>query len=256
MSTFREEGFLSSDTDALVARCCSEYKEWIDLCESINRYCLGIAGRLAVNPTDRQQHIASALFLRMIALYEASYILTKRGMVPECKVILRSLMESLFSLRAIVRNTGLAETFYQQHIVIKYKALKKLLDANPGLVNPENAKLLAVLKEKKRRAKELSVEELSSKARLHDFYASAWPFFSWSVHSNILELGQMIGGKSDELVDYVALKPDITEPDRYFMTGVECIVTGLHSVNELFKLNEADKIEEWSNKYKALFKRR
>jgi hypothetical protein len=260
LSEFDEEGFLSTETDGLAKQCHTRYKEWFELYEAINRYCLGLTSSLKFHSDNRQEYFTLALFLRMLGIFEGSYILIKRGMVSETKILLRTLMEALFSLCAVAKDKEAAEQFYQEHNYLKYKALKKMLKSNSKAIlsnGKDHGKRLAELENKVQtsKLKPLSVEDWATKAGLHDFYASAYIYFSWTVHSNVMEIGQLISGESDDSVQSVFLSPNIEEVYRYLMVGIECIVIALGSINELFHLKEKDKIEEYDRSYKRLFKK-
>jgi hypothetical protein len=259
LSEFDEEGF-STETDGLAKQCHTRYKEWFELYESINRYCLGLTSSLKFHSDNRQEYFTLALFLRMLGIFEGSYILIKRGMVSETKILLRTLMEALFSLCAVAKDKETAERFYQEHNYLKYKALKKMINSDSEIIlssKKNHGKRLAELKNKVQtnKLKPLSVEEWAEKAGLHDFYTSAYIYFSWTVHSNVMEIGQLISGESDESVRSVFLSPNIEEVYRYLMTGIECIVIALGSINELFRLKENDSIEEYTRSYKELYKK-
>jgi hypothetical protein len=260
LSEFGEEGFLSAEIDDLTQKCHTKYKEWFELHESINRYCWGLTSRLKFHSDNRQEYITFALFLRMLGIFEGSYILIERGMVSETKVLLRTLMEALFSLRAIAKDKEGAEQFYQEHNYLKYMALKKMLQANSQVIplnGRDHSKRLAELENevKTKKLKPLSVENWAKKANLHDFYISAYSYFSWTAHSNIMEIGQLLNGESDDSVRKIILSPNFEEVCKYLMTGIECIVIALGSINELFNLKENNKIEEFDRSYKELYKR-
>jgi hypothetical protein len=260
LSEFGEEGFLSTEINNLTEKCHTNYKEWFELHESINRYCWGLTSRLKFHSDNRQEYITFALFLRMLGIFEGSYILIERGMVSETKVLLRTLMETLFSLRAIAKDKEEAERFYQEHDYLKYTALKKMLQANSQVIplnGRDHSKRLAELENevKTRKLKPSSVEDWAKKAELHDFYISAYSYFSWTVHSNIMEIGQLLNGESDDSVRKILLSPNFEEVCKYLMTGIECIVIALGSINELFHLKENDRIGEYDRSYKELYKK-
>jgi hypothetical protein len=260
LSEFDKEGFLSTEIGGLTKRCHTHYKEWFNLYESINRYCWGLTSRLKFHSDNRQEYFTLALFLRMLSVFEGSYVLIERGMVSETKILLRTLMETLFSLCAVAKDKDAAERFYQGHNYLKYKALKKMLESHSPAIIPneiDHSKRLAELKNlaQTKKSKPLSVEDWATKAGLHDFYASAYIYFSWTAHSNVMEIGQLLQGESDDSVRKIVLSPNFEEVYRYLMTGIECIVIALGSINELFHLKENDRIEEYDRSYKELYKK-
>jgi hypothetical protein len=193
----------------------------------------------------------------MLSTFNGIYLLMERGMLCETKVLSRTLIEELFSLCAIAKNKEIANAFYQQNIILKYEALKKLVESSPNGVladGKEHGKRLSELKNMvgKTKIKKLSVKDLAEKAGLHEYYASAYPYLSWASHANILEIGQLLNGNSDDSVEGVSLSPQILELPRYFLAGMECMIVALRSMNDLFNLQENNKIEEYVSSYSEL----
>jgi hypothetical protein len=256
MSKFVEEGFLCTDMVAVEKRCHDQYKSWFELHESLNRYCLGILKKLAFHSDKKQEYVSIAIFIRMVSLFEGSYIVIERGMDSEATILLRSLMESLFSLGAITKDKDLAENFYQQHILLKSKGLSKLLESPSLTSGKDYTARLTELKKKvgERKIQQLTVEDLSKKAELHDFYTSAYPYFSWTVHSNILGIARHFQGDSDDQIQGVKWMPTTESLDKLFLTGIECIVVALRFLNSLFQLQEKECIEKFALDYQKLYK--
>jgi len=257
MSTFTDEGFLSTSMDEWSRECSGRYSEWFALCKEFNRYCVQLLRKLAHR--NRQESLAVALFIRLLSLFESSIILTERCMVNETKIQLRAMMEALFTLSAIAIDEAMVEQYYDNNILKKlnslryYKshgsdALLKGLDLDRRIEELDGMK-------KQKSIKPLTTKTLAQKAGLLDFYVSAYSFFSWTVHSNIIDIGQYIHGKSDEQIEEVSWHPQMEGIDKLLLTAMECAVIGLRSVNELFSLGVAGEIEKYFQRYHELAKK-
>ncbi|MFC1932820.1 DUF5677 domain-containing protein [Chloroflexota bacterium] len=259
MSTFTDEGFLSTSMDEWSKECFSRYSQWFVLCKEFNQYCLQLSQKLKVHENNRQEYIVLALFIRLLSFFEGSVILAERCMVNETKILLRGLMEALFALRAIANDKTVAEEYYHSHFLEKLKNLRLIkrsgshrfyhgLDLDKRIVELEE-----IVKQKG--IKRFTVESLAQKAELYEFYATAYLVFSWTVHSNVIDIAQYINGKSDDYIEGIFWQPQLEGIDKLLLTAMECAVIGLRSVNELFGLGATEEIEEYSQKYQTLAKK-
>lgn len=260
MSRFAEEGFLSTAMGGFSQQCRRKFSEWFALCSLVNRYGIGIIPRMGYHPDNRQEYLCAALFLRVLSTFEATVILTKRCMLDEARMILRALMEALFALRAIALDAEMAEAFYQNNLNLKLKALHKYKDSHSDDEIPHGVdvdKRVAELKEQVnvRGVSSVSVEKLARKAKLYDYYTSAYTVLSWTVHSNILDIASSyMAGRSDDYIEMVQLSPQMEEADKLLMSALECVVRALQSVNELFRLNAEEEIKDYTVQYQTLYR--
>lgn len=257
MSTFTDEGFLSTSMDEWLRECVGRYSEWFALCKEFNRYCVQLLPKLAHK--NRQEHLAVALFVRLLSLFESSIILTERCMVNETKIQLRAMMEALFTLRAITIDGTIAERYYDNNILEKLNNLRRYKRYGSeallkGLDLDKRIKELDAIKRQKR-IKPLNIETFAQKAGLSDFYVSAYPVLSWTAHSNVIDIGQYVRGKSDEEIEEISWHPQMEGLDEMLLTAMECAIIGLRSVNELFSLGVAGEIEEYFQRYHELAKK-
>jgi len=254
MSTFEDEGFLSTSMDEWSRACLGQYPEWFVLCREFNRYCVQLLPKLAHN--NRQKHLTVALFLRLLSLFESSIILTERCMVNETKIQLRAMMETLFTLKAVSIDETTAERYYYNNIWEKREALRRYKrygsdDLLKGLdLDKRLEELNGVIRQK--RIVQLTTKDLAEKAGLSDFYVSAYPVLSWTAHSNVIDIGQYIHGESDEEIEEVSWHPLMEGVDKLLLTAMECTIIGLQSVTELFSLDAAEEIEKYSQRYHKL----
>jgi hypothetical protein len=141
MSEFREEGFLSTEMVDASRQCRKQYAEWFTLCESINKFSIALTSKTTYHPDDRQECLAAALFLRALSIFEGTIILIERCMLNEAKILLRTLMEVLFALRAITLHAEVAEEFYQSHLTAKRRALRKFRKSSLNLTDSQGRDL-------------------------------------------------------------------------------------------------------------------
>jgi len=258
MSEFREEGFLSTAMFESSQQCRKQYAEWFTLCESINKFSVALTSKVAYHPDNRQECLAAALFLRALSTYEGTIILIERCMLNEAKILLRTLMEVLFTLRAITLHAEVAEEFYQSHLTAKRMALRKFMKSSLNLADSQRRDLTKRIKEldgliDKNRIN-TTTKYLAERAGLYDFYATAYTVLSWTVHSNILDIaGSHMDGQSDSHIDSIHLSVQMEEVEKWFMSACECMVIAMESVNDMFKAGVENEIADYARRYKNLF---
>jgi len=238
--------------------CRRRYSDWFTLCEDFNRFCVQLSQNIKIRGNSRQDYLVVALFFRLLSIFEGSVILAERCMFNETKVLLRTLMENLFILQAIVNDESMAERYYEYHFFEKRNNL--LLIRRHGTAKLyEGLDLEKRLREledivNQRGIKKLTVSFWANKADLNEFYATAYPVLSWTTHSNVIDIGQYIRGESDEEVEGVSWSPQMVEIDKLLLTAIECVVIGLRSINKLFNLGAEEDIIKYSNRYQRLAK--
>ena len=259
MSNFIEEAFFSSYIIEKSKILHQQNAEWFELCESINKFSLGITSKIVCHRNSRSECLVAALFLRVISTFEATIILINSCITIESQILIRALMESLFALRAITLNENIAEEYYQYNLKIKKQALEHLLKSPSGVDKSKLPEIYKSVKELEtqielRKIKNVSVKYLAEKGDLLDYYYTAYTKLSWTVHSNILDVGQThMVGKSDNYIDSIHLSIQIDDVDTPFLTALECLVIALRSVNNFFKTNVESDIKAYENQYKTLY---
>jgi hypothetical protein len=132
-------------------------------------------------------------------------------MVNETKVLLRSLMETLFRLRAVSKNKEMTNRYYDDNFLEKRDVLKRFrrltgTTFSQGIdVDKRIKELDNIVKEKD--IGRFSIESWAKESGLLDFYPSAYPVLSWTVHSNVIDIAQYINAKSDDYIEGLSWQP-------------------------------------------------
>jgi hypothetical protein len=251
MSEFNEEGFFSTSSFENARQCRKQFADWFNLCESINKMSLAITRNVPYRPSKLQKATVAALFLREISIYEGVIILIERCMTNEVKILLRSLIETLFILRAITLNEEMVQEYFQNQYKTKQKMAKilmKLDSTNPDLTSRLEKLTLIAPKE------ELTIKHFAEKAGLIEFYYTAYQVLSWTVHSNIVDIAQAhMVGNSENQIDSIYLSVDTKDTVKWFMTACESMLIAIDSVNNLFKAGIESQIETYREQYKKLY---
>lgn len=254
--------FLGSDPAAVIAHLRSRAREWFAEADAIVEYASSLLLRLDVQTGNIQQLLASLLFQRIIAGFEAVLLLGERGMHTQGLVQRRSMLEALFVLGAIVNDVDYVDRFLaadEVRVLDIYKKIKRLPLSVREALEPEitlseiEAKITE-LEGRIGRRKGPSVADYARAAGLETNYLTDYSFSSEAAHSVAKDLERHIQLDADGGVDGMRWGPeDVPVPEllvhamdyalmacfaveRLFEVGPEAELTGLRArVNKLIE---------------------
>ncbi len=92
MTTIDEEGFLSSDIVYWIAKHRAANSGWLELAERLNRIGCRLQSRFAVPSDDNQLFLIAVLFMRALATFQTSVLLTERGATTDARTLISELL--------------------------------------------------------------------------------------------------------------------------------------------------------------------
>ena len=156
---------------------------------------LGRASPLSEEPG---QIVPVALLIRMVELTESMLVVGERGFVAPTRILLRSLLETLFVIGAVCKDEGILEQWALNSSREKLRRLRKLTRSVTFGSHPDVVALEADLRDDLERAveslqkTELSAEFLAMKSGLHNLYLTAYAQYCADVHSSGMSLGRQL----------------------------------------------------------------
>lgn len=240
--SINENGFLDSDIQSWIAKHRKENGPLFEICYEVNQLAQTHLFKLNVHSNMVQEILVALLFVRALSAYQASLLLCERGMITETKIILRTLLEILFRLAAISKDEVIAKAYiledevYRKKFLNKFKSLSNSVKSAAG--NPELDDLLNTLKKniEEKDIKELQTQWFAHKARLDDFYNSAYSLFSSSVHANVRDLEELVVTNSEGSITQINFGPDVSGLSKLLFTAGEAMILILYDVSRLFSL--------------------
>lgn len=227
MSKIEIDGFLSEEAATARIQIIAKYDDFFEYARELNRYCMEFMAGLKIDWKDNYKLIINALFMRVLETYQGGFLLSELGMMPESKILVRSMLEMVFNIVALQKKPGLLEHYFNQHKVSHFRALKATLEfkSKPLKDAVKNHKLeqLYLAKKIERKGKEfptLSPKEWATEAELTDLYNVYYTDYSDSIHSNPSALDDHIDNKPDEI--NLAFGP--SDKDLYDVLKCGCYV--------------------------------
>ncbi|MGC9520064.1 MAG: DUF5677 domain-containing protein [Desulfuromonadaceae bacterium] len=123
MSTIEKSGFLSREIEHYIEKHRVENKPWFLLSEKCNELGQEILNTIEISRGDLQRMLAALWFSRTLTHFQAVVLLIERGMLYEAQIILRTLIEVLFSLVSLSKNPDMGQEFLKDEKVQHLKAL-------------------------------------------------------------------------------------------------------------------------------------
>ncbi|MEZ0231377.1 MAG: DUF5677 domain-containing protein [Methylophilaceae bacterium] len=184
------------------------------------------------------------LFARTVSNTSAAMLVAEHGYEVQSKTLLRTALESLFSLVAIANDPKMAEAFMQAgERELKRKVFKSRLWSEwlkstvETRLNSENFKKYEDLA-KSTKAKNISTEEMAKAAGLYDLYLTAYTVFSASVHGNIGDLEQQFVYSEDGLeIEGIRSGAIVDNLHGLYLVASEILLKGLEAMETVFQID-------------------
>ena len=261
MSPMVENGFLGKEIRAVISDIRSTYSDLFNLCYDLNKLCHETLFKIDAHSEEAQELLIATLYLRIKSSFQAVVILSERGMIPQAKVVLRSILEALFTLCALSKKAELCDIYMQADQIKKLKQINKFRMLKSGL--PEKAKESEILKLQqelkddieKRKIKSFSAEQWAKEAELHDIYLSAYTVLCDPVHTSVKELEKYLVLDDDEIKE-LKWGPDTDDLEIVLSANIEFMLVSLKATCGLFKIGEEKTINNLHDRLKVLIDNR
>ncbi len=187
-----KNGFLLDES--IKGEIRSKNAELFSSCEQLNREIIQKASSAIINLDNLQEILTFSLFLRISSLYQGVLLTSELGMYAEPRILLRSMLETLFSLCFVVSNEKNTEKYAIRSFANKKKLLNKLKSTTSSVIKDIRSNISdEQIEELNRIIKEVGAEELktitlATESGLTDHYHTAYSLLSESVHSTADDL--------------------------------------------------------------------
>ena len=261
MTPIIKNGFLGEEIKAVISDIRSVHSDLFNLCDDLNRLCHATLFKIDAHSEEPQELLVVTLFLRIKSSFQAVVILTERGMIPQAKVVLRSILEALFTQCALSKKPELCDRYMQADQIKRLKQINKFRMLKNGLPKEANeSDILNLQKElkediEKRQIKKLSVEEWAREAEQHDIYLSAYTVLCDPVHTSVKELERYLVLDDNEIKE-LKWGPDTDDIEIVLSANIEFMLVSLKATCDLFKIDKEKDINDLHGKLKELIEAR
>lgn len=243
--------YLGQDPASVIAHLRGRAPDWFGHAEAIAGYASSLLQRLKVHRGNVRELLASLLFQRIAAGFEAVLVLAERGMHTQGLVQRRSMLEALFVLGAIFQKPDFVDRFLaadNARVLGVYKHISRLPPEIQAALEPEITLPLieAKITEFRGRAgasKGPSAAEYAKAADLETYYLTDYSFSSEAAHSVAKDLERHI--HVDEEGDVIGMRwgPEDIPASELLMLAMDYALMACFAVEQLFGIGPAAELE-------------
>ncbi len=255
---FNEKGFLGTAIDEFSKSVQLQYARFFQLSHQINELAHAAKFELQVHNRDIQEYLAATLFLRLLSGFEATVILGTKGLLFEAKVVLRSVIETLFILKLLCKEQAFALEYLGSSKVqslkwmnIAHESQDPNFESLRQYATPQVMEALG--KEIEQRGlKKLEVEPIAKLGDLHHIYNTQYRLLSEQVHCLPISLDPfMVESQEGELTSF-DWGPKHEDLDFILFTNIQMLFTALVPVTELFSVDKRGELKKIDDDLTAL----
>lgn len=213
MAPYHQNGFIGNDIKLWVEDNRRAYVDLFQFSEKINSDCYTMLETARPHNKDKRELLVSCLFPRVMELFQATYLLVTRGMIPASNIMLRSLIETMFVLVAITKDNEALDSYILNDERERLITANKIInDSSSSFSEIPLAEVIRVKSEieKKldgKKLPKLTTEYFAKKAELYDWYLTVYAVTSKSVHAAVKDMEQYLDIGSDEKVKSIKFIP-------------------------------------------------
>jgi hypothetical protein len=243
---FGEVGFLSDQFADWTAQHVRNFAPQYALCFSLNRHFQRWLLALEVKEfndrgeLDPQPLMVACLAARGLSHFQATLLLAQRGMMPEARVVTRSLLEVTFRLAAIAQHAEIA----REYILEDNRLRKDLMERLDKLSANGRGSFTVAERDAARAAIDAALDEYGGKkysvywyaeqAGMADFYNSAYALLSVTVHAQARDLQHYAETDESGRITSLILKPNDDGASIVLMAVQECLLVILEQAQSVF----------------------
>jgi len=124
MSKIEIDGFLSNEADEGRNLILNSYREAFVLAKDLNRQSMSLFQEYSLCMNNEVKIAIAALMSRIVETYQGVIIMLERGMTSQARILVRSQLEALFQMAAMVKNPNLYDSYAAKHYRSTISTLK------------------------------------------------------------------------------------------------------------------------------------
>ena len=258
MHDFDETGYLGEGIRQFQQSTFASSNQFFTLSRDVCRLARAKVLQLKWNNTDGQKVLSCCLFSKILNGVETTHILSTYGLTHEGPVILRSVLEGFFYLRATVSD----KAFVKKYILADELNRLKLMEAAKKYDHPPfldirkyaTDEVIRAQREKikKQRIEKLNLWEIAHKVKLQYMYDSLYRLLSTDIHSSVRSLEQYIRTGATGDVDSLDWGPQSEDVPQNLTMGIDTLIRSLECMDNLFAMGIRDELRTYMKQLETI----
>lgn len=250
----RKHGFLGDEAKAIVISIREGHKELFAFIDEVSNLTNDIAGKIKIDFNDLQQLVAVSLLSRAMHGFYSTVILAQQGLEPDAKVILRSLLDTVFILGSVCSDKEFAVAYVKSEKARQLKFANVIIADQEGsfgkgkFVNLEERRDSLKKEIDSESIKSYSSEQLSKLAGLYPIYQTAYRILSDDVHISPKALDCFFAVNEEKELKCLDVGPKIDTLMENLCTAVAIILHAIDGICVLLKIDASKDIDSLRKK--------
>jgi len=253
MSKIEIDGFLSNEADEGRNLVLNSYREAFVLAKDLNRQAMRLFREYSLCMNNEVKIAIAALMTRIVETYQGVIIMLERGMTSQARMLVRSQLEALFQMAAMVKNPNLYDSYAAKHYRSTISALKAAKrwkqESLQGRLSKEKIDELILDNENKLeeiKAVSLQIYQWAEKAGLSDFYNVFYIENSSAIHSDMWALDDHVLDSEHGL--QVNIGPNDFDLYHILRTSISIMISAIESFSVAQGIKIAEIIKDLHNR--------
>lgn len=258
MAPLERKGFIGKAIEKWIAKIRSEHVVMFTLLDEISDY--GQLTLFNLHPRNKleQEIYISALYMRILATYQAMILTAERGMVAQAGILSRAMIESLFIMGAISKSLENVRDYVHSDFSTRKASFKKYWkhrrdipeDYDPEKLRIMKAELDSEIEEKG--IKPIKVREWACRANLEYFYDTVYIVLSNHIHTNVRDLDRhFVMNDRGEIVEF-NWGPDTKDLYYVVTSSCDCLIRAIICASSFFKILNEERINDFSRRIEQI----
>jgi len=252
-----KQGYLSKDIVQYENQAQEKFSELFDYYRSVNEFGQDLIFQLKIQRAHLHHWSLAALMIRALSTFQSIYILLKKGIISEAKVLHRTLIEIKYIIVAIEKNNDLAKDYLGQEEV----ELKRIFRNSQKWPNeiPEGIKMeeiAAKIKElnqqiKNHKIKKFTTKAWATKANMLGNYETYYSLLCLASHANSADVKNHFVFDDNGIISTFKWGPDFNNTPDTILSTIQTALIIIESIGNSFSIdilsNLKEKVEEFKN---------
>jgi hypothetical protein len=267
VSDFQRRGFLSLQSEQNAQEFREISCDWAKCFLDVNECAQRTFHAIKLSERDYRRILAYSVFYRILTAYQSIFLLTQRGIDIESKVLLRTMTEALFVLKATVKVEDFASRYIRSDEDTRRRLLEKTMRVTEeNLQRGEKLFVSQIGVEKMRRelqtlqakrsaralVPEMKKDDIAREAGLENVYNTHFAFFSMFTHLTPTGMRQLFTVNESGQVTAFKCGTYYEDANANLRVAMVFMLSALSAVNEIFTLNISKDISELEERLERL----
>jgi hypothetical protein len=258
MHDFDEMGYLGEGIRQFQQTTLASFNPFLTLSRDVCGFARAKVLQLKWDNTDGQKVLSCCLFSKIINGVETTHILSTYGLTHEGRVVLRSVLEGYFYLRATVSDAA----FVKEYILADELNRLKLMEAakkydGPPFVDINKFVTDEVIKELRKKIKREKIQKLNlwniaQKLGLQHIYDSLYRLLSTDIHASVRSLEQYMRTGATGDVARLDWGPQSEDVPQNLSMGIDTLVRSLECMDNLFAMGIRDELKTYMKQLETI----